>query len=70
MTPKMETPPAGGTANGAKFKADEASMPNYRSRPVFATLPRIRAAHVARLFGVSDQAAATIASLGFAGAAS
>lgn len=42
----------------------------YLSRPFPATLLRLRAPHIARLLGVSDQAAATIASLCFAGAAS
>jgi len=70
MFHKMETPLAGGTAKGANLKASEASMREYLNRPAFATLPRLRAAHVACLLGVSDQAAATIASLCFAGAAS
>lgn len=70
MTHKMETPPAGGTANGAKFKAVEASVKSYQISPAPATLSRLRAAHIARLLGVSDQAAATIAAAYFAGCAS
>lgn len=70
MPPKMETPPAGDTANGAKIKADEASMSDYRSRPVSATLLRLRSTHVSRLLGVSDQAAGTIAGVYFSGVAS
>ena len=70
MPHKMETPPAGDTANGANLKASEASMREYLNRPAAATLSPLRAAHIARLLGDSDQAAATIASVCLVGAAS
>lgn len=65
MPHKMETPLAGGTANGAKIKAVEASMKSYQISPAPATLSRLRAAHVSRRLGVSDHAAMTIAALHF-----
>lgn len=70
MPHKMEIPLAGGTANEAKIKADEASMQSYQISSTPATLSRLRAAHVSRLLGVSDHAAATIAAFYFAGVAS
>ncbi len=69
MTPKIESPAAGGTASGAKSKADDASMRDYPNRLAPATLPRLRAAHVAQLCGLSSQRATMVAAFIFAEAA-
>lgn len=57
MPMKIESPAAGGTASGAKSKADEAPMKEY--------LIQRRAAMLARVLGVSIHAAATIEALAF-----
>lgn len=69
MTRKMEGP--GALAGAAEAEIEKGlQVKEYHPSPVPATLSRLRAAHVSRLLGVSDQAAATIASLCFAGVAS
>lgn len=67
MTRHSRTPPAAGTANGVKIKADEASMKRYPNRVAPATLSRLRSAHLARIRGASEERAALIASVYFAG---
>lgn len=67
MSQKSETPPAAGTANGAKSKACELHMNNTPNPAPEPILDRIRRAHLAQLCGVTDHRASLIAAVYFAG---
>ncbi|OWJ74617.1 hypothetical protein [Haematobacter genomosp. 1] len=69
MIPEMETPPAGGTANGANIKDGELSMQTITYHHFPATAHHLRSVLIARRFGLADHLAANVADLVFAGGA-
>lgn len=68
--PENENPGARAGATGANSKADELRCLEYAKPDPLATLARLRSQHLARVCGLTDCRAATIAALYFAGCAS
>lgn len=69
MTIQMETPLAGGTANGANKKAVDLPMHIITDGRQTATLDRLRHLYLARRFGLTDHVATQLAAVAFAGGA-